>query len=285
MPYWLLKHLPLFGYVCPKCRKEVKKNSHECPHCGEKYPLTLKIPPTFLKDPKKLEAYVHKHVFPRISEFERSYLTNYFTILLSDDFASGDFSVWTYVTGSPSIVTSPVNSSPYAMSFSTSGNNNLMKNNMASNPIYVRAYFLFTTLPTIGTFENIIQLADALYGNIATAYLTNNGGEQRLGLQPSYTEYPITLSLTTWHCIELKYFQSLTVGAETLYLDGIPIIVLENQAFSGIVEYVYLGATSGPGWVGTQYVDDVVIADTLIGPKVTTKKGTITIHAKLAGII
>ena len=37
LPSLLLKLLPMWDYVCPKCQESVPKNSHECPHCGESY--------------------------------------------------------------------------------------------------------------------------------------------------------------------------------------------------------------------------------------------------------
>lgn len=83
IPNFLKRYLPLWTHICPKCRKEVKANSHECPYCGEKYPLTLKVPFAGLHDAKKLEAYVHKHIFPRVSAFERHYLTRFFTTFLT----------------------------------------------------------------------------------------------------------------------------------------------------------------------------------------------------------
>jgi DNA-directed RNA polymerase subunit RPC12/RpoP len=60
IPYWLFRLPSMWDYLCPKCKKEVKKNSHRCPHCGERFPLAVRVPPIFLKDPKSLEEYVHK---------------------------------------------------------------------------------------------------------------------------------------------------------------------------------------------------------------------------------
>jgi hypothetical protein len=82
-PLWLLRLLPMWEYICPKCRKTVKANSHHCPHCGERFPQAIRIPPTILKDAKKLEDYVRKNVFPRISKFQRNCLARCF--VKSDD--------------------------------------------------------------------------------------------------------------------------------------------------------------------------------------------------------
>ena len=80
---WLLRFLPMWEYICPKCRKTVKANSHHCPHCGERFPQAIRIPPTMLKDVKKLEYYVRRDVMPRISKFQRNCLARCF--VKSDD--------------------------------------------------------------------------------------------------------------------------------------------------------------------------------------------------------
>jgi DNA-directed RNA polymerase subunit RPC12/RpoP len=81
----MLKQLPLFDYICPKCKREVKEKSHKCPYCGENYGVPLRVPPKVLKDPKALEEYVHKHILPKISASQRAYLTQFFTIIFSDE--------------------------------------------------------------------------------------------------------------------------------------------------------------------------------------------------------
>src|SRR3989337_3644689 len=118
IPYWLLPMLPMWEYICPKCRKGVKQSAHQCTHCSEKFPLAIRVPPSFLKDPKKLEAYVHKHIFPRVSEFERNYLTKFFTEYFNNGFEEGDFSAWTSVNdsgGRLSVQGTTVHHGSYAM--------------------------------------------------------------------------------------------------------------------------------------------------------------------------
>ncbi|HEX68708.1 MAG TPA: hypothetical protein ENG10_00220, partial [Candidatus Bathyarchaeota archaeon] len=118
LPTFLFRLLPLWSYICPRCRREVKCNSHKCPYCGEKYGKPLKVPPRFLKNQKALEEYVHKYIFPRISAKQREYLAQFFTTLFEDGFESGDFSAWTdtYTEGSPtvSVVSNPVHQGSYA---------------------------------------------------------------------------------------------------------------------------------------------------------------------------
>ena len=75
-------------HICPKCKNIVKRKTHECSYCGEKYPFAVKVPLYLLKDIKNgiateaLHYYVHTYIFPHLSEIERLYLTQYFTIVL-----------------------------------------------------------------------------------------------------------------------------------------------------------------------------------------------------------
>jgi hypothetical protein len=102
IPYWLLRLLPMWDYICPKCRREVKRKSRKCPYCGENYGIPLRVPPQVLKDPKTLEDYVHKHIFPKISASERKYLTQFFTVeeVYTNSFDS-TYVAWTEFGASP----------------------------------------------------------------------------------------------------------------------------------------------------------------------------------------
>ena len=79
IPCLASKALPYFTFICPKCKKEVKSNSHQCPRCNEKYPLVLT---GSLKgfNTEALGLYVHEKIFPRITEAQRQYLKQYFTV-------------------------------------------------------------------------------------------------------------------------------------------------------------------------------------------------------------
>jgi hypothetical protein len=74
-------------HICPRCKKQVKRKSRECPYCGEKYPFAVKVPLGLVdnldsyKGKAALGNYVHAHYFSRVSESVRLYLQRYFTIL------------------------------------------------------------------------------------------------------------------------------------------------------------------------------------------------------------
>ena len=254
----------MWQFICPKCKGEVKKNSHECPHCGERFPLAIRVPPSFLKDPKKLEAYVHKHVFPRVSEFERNYLTKYFTILFQDGFESGNFSAWTSITGTPTVVTSPVHHGTYAMKRDAGETEYATKNLGASyNNVWIRLYWQTTGIPTINYYANTMIGATA----ITLRYNTMTGAgtrEWELLIDGGYAGTWVNeVTIDTWHCIEVEFDNVDDV--HRLYVDGVQRIAY-TVATASTVSVVNVGHTAG-NWGFNVFIDCVVVADAYIGPE------------------
>jgi DNA-directed RNA polymerase subunit RPC12/RpoP len=301
VPYWLLRLLPMWEYICPKCRNEVKKNSHRCLHCGERFPLAIRVPPSFLKDPKKLEAYVHKHVFPRVSEFERNYLTQYFTTLFSDGFESNDFSAWTGTTtgngGTIAVQSSTKHHGSYASRAYQGGVGAwavAYKNfGTTYSTMYARAYLQFSGTPASGArldiYPTIFEGASAAHV-LAGAQLYNNAGTLNWSLQyrTNATETNYAYSTTpsiqanTWYCIEARFTSGNGNGQVSLYIDGTLIINvtgLTNNAYNaGRVE---VGAYCGNANTGIYvYHDCVVVADAYIGTEGTLQ--TVTDSLSLA---
>lgn len=288
----------MWEYICPKCRKEVKKNSHECPHCGEKYPLAIRVPPTFLSNPKKLEAYVHKHVFPRISEFERNYLKTFFTEYFSDDFESGTLLTtdvpagkWTAGENYPAIVTSPVHHGTYAVQLHSGWAANLRYVfPSTNNETFLRYYVQFDALPVSGETLELGGLTDD--GDIhALASIVNTGGIIRWNLYSVTDSYAyvfeevpdITPTANQWHCIGI-WFKQYTLNGAKLWIDGVlgltTVYTTIDKSNYQIRLYVYSPTSD----ILVTY-DCVIAGDVYYGPETNVRKGTIAIHAKLAGII
>jgi hypothetical protein len=283
IPFLLEKYLPIWEYICPKCRKEVKANSRECPHCGEKYPLVLKIPPRFLKDPKKLEAYVHQNIFPRVDQKQRDYLTQYFTVLFSDVFESGDFSAWTSSGidssgGICEVISSPVKSGSYAAHIghtSGQGYGFLTKTLQATtDPAYFRYYVNFVNLPTTGNFT-ISRMWNSTYGAVyaRNVSISPNGTNFDISFGGSYGSGVSTqsLSINTWYCFECSCSDGTHAndGFVKFWLDGNLIINETGLLFVGInaidnfqfrVGYIGAGDTNCEA-----YFDCVVVSDAPIG--------------------
>jgi hypothetical protein len=165
LPNWLLKLLPMWDYICPRCRGEVKANSHQCPSCGERFTFPLKVPPRCLKSKEELERYVHEKVFPRVSAWQREYLAQFFTIIFQDGFESGDYSAWSSTTvsgnGTLTINSSIVHHGVYSSKSSWSAGGDLAyatKTFANTSVLYVREYVLLQDLPQTGTLTRFLTI-------------------------------------------------------------------------------------------------------------------------------
>jgi len=283
IPYWLSRLLPVWTYICPKCRKEVKANSHKCPHCGEKYPLAVRVPPSFLKDPKKLEAYVHKHVFPRISKFERAYLEQFFTIIFIDGWEnSGGTSVtdngaWTNADGSPTVTGAVVHSGKWAMQTNAVVEADVRKDIGSTHPnVNFRTYFYVATISDNFSDFNVLALFDTSVNLYATAAFYNVNGSLHwafTSISTAFADTGVAISLNIWHYAEIScQGHSASNGVATLYFDGNQIKKNINQAMPNNIEWGYVGIVSAAAATikPLYYWDDCEIADTYIGALPTT---------------
>jgi hypothetical protein len=313
IPYWLLKQLPLFDHICPKCKREVKQKSHKCSYCGENYGVPLRVPPKVLKDAKALEDYVHTKVFPKVSASQREYLAQFFTELFSDGFESGDFSAWTGtstgsgagISGTMSVQSTIKHHGTYAAKSYLPENSDAWatcyKNFATSYSImYARAYIQFDALPSSGQHRQIspcIMDVNAAY-HLSSVFLFNDNGNYKWELR--YKTNTVneniansaaeTINANQWYCIE-SYFKGANdgTGEVKLWVDGVlKISVTGLNNGNVLAERLETG-----GWQNGSvypavniYIDCVVVADTYIGPEVPPKpKGSIVVHAKLAGVI
>jgi DNA-directed RNA polymerase subunit RPC12/RpoP len=282
IPYWLLKQLPMWDYICPRCRREVDKNSHKCPYCGERFPFPLRVPPRYLKDKKALEDYVHKHVLPKVSAWQREYLAQYFTTIFSDGFESGDFSAWTGTTtggtNTATVVDTWAHHGTYSAKFvMATGTYNCYayETITAQNLVYTRIYVKITS-KSLGTslFTFLLGVYDTagggvrafigVYSDRMNLYLRYNGA--------NYATSSTTLSLNTVYCLEIMYKRGTTDGEVHVYLDGSEVNDLAKTGLSS--DYSANQIRVGSGIAGqsspavlTDYVDCVVVADTYIGPE------------------
>jgi DNA-directed RNA polymerase subunit RPC12/RpoP len=284
----------MWEYICPKCRKTVKKNSHKCPHCGERFPLAIRVPPTFLKDPEKLEEYVHKHIFPRVSAFERNYLTKYFTEYFNDGFESGDLSAWTGKTEDTGDTVSVVSTDPHHGTYHAScytddtgwwGEADFYKIfGSAYSELYSRAYFKFKTqlMQDNGYNTLIFALRNSLaypynflvfgYTKDASGYYWHMEGQ---GFSDQ-TSSLISLSVDTWYCIEVRVKVAQgedSSGIVSAWVDDDQIFNvtgLDNEIGSDDINEILLGfyqTRNSMSYEQLVYVDCVVVADAYIGPE------------------
>ena len=287
VPYWLLRLLPMWDYICPRCRREVHKNSHKCPYCGEHYGFPLRVPPRCLKDNKALEEYVHKHVFPKVSAWQREYLAQYFTTLFSDGFESGDFSAWTSTgaagTGSSVAVTTD---QPHTGTYSAKmvcaayGYARAIKDLGTDYPtVYTRIYVRFDSLAAATPVDCFLEGAErASSTTLYDLYISATTLRLRRFIPSQVdTDYSHSFSANTWYCIEVKYLKDAVNGEYRVYLDGTEVITvtgLDTSARSmGEIKVGWLYTEA----LRTQWVDCVVVADTYIGPEGGTQTKTYTV--------
>ena len=283
LPTFLFHLLPLWSYICPRCRQEVKRNSHKCPYCGEKYGKPLKVPPRFLKSKEALEEYVHKHIFPRVSAKQREYLAQFFTTIFQDGFESGDFSAWdgTYNTSGASL--SPETANPHHGSYharlTTTGANlyetAYVYKSLNEQPIvYCRAYFYFHSLsndrgPTCIVLRGDtyplaycrLKAGSSLQSHWTLGY-RNNGAEESVSTTDGFP------SENSWVCVELYVKVGSGDGEAKLYINRTEILSatgLTNNDKGNVDKVEVGGLEIGYNPTITIDFDCVVVADTYIG--------------------
>ena len=278
LPALLLRFLPLWSYICPRCRREVKRNSHKCPYCGEKYGKQLKVPPLFLKNKEALEKYVHEKIFPRISVKQREYLAQFFTTIFEDGFESGDFSAWTGTSTSAGetaeVVTTDPHHGSYHAKFVCDGSSNgeyaYVYKTVSETVLYTRAYFkILTSLPASGKYYRLIQYRTDGHSNFANLGIVNSAGTiyWQIDCFAGTDRYQYDIQLNTWYCLEFYAKVNTASGELKGYINGEELLSLTAD-FSGdtVINRVEVGERYSNGQTAhTIYVDCVVVADTYIG--------------------
>jgi hypothetical protein len=238
----------MWDYVCPKCRKEVPKKTSKCPHCHEKYGVPLKVPLHILRNlgtlegKKELEEYVHKHVFPRISQFQRDYLTQFFTVIFSNSFEEGNLSAWTtqwaFGTGVTFTASQDVaydgKWSGKAAGPKTNGDYAYtVKTFTAGSAYYTRFYINFNTLLN----QNANRWLGGFANNAKGEWLgvvVRNESTSKWGVRndPGATAYmesgTTTVTAGVWYCVELYEKISTSAGALTLWVNGVQKVTQTN---------------------------------------------------------
>lgn len=274
IPYWLFRLLPMWGFLCPRCRQEVKKNSHQCPHCGEKFPFPLRVPPMILKDKKIFEEYVHREIFPKVSASQREYLTQFFTVIFTDGFETGDFSKWDSIVGSPEI-SSTSKTGIYSMKMDAS-QEYVTKNFTGMNEVYWRWYVRYDVMPdSDGDYMRYCGLegSGGVPTRIVNVELINQTGNMKICLGenfPSSVVYSDTITIGTgeWHCIEIRFKKDINGGYQ-VWFDGVLVLsdMGKDTSAAGAADELRLGYGVDSGGPYTLYIDSVTISDTYIGPE------------------
>jgi hypothetical protein len=292
LPFWLLRLLPMWDYLCPKCRSKVKQKSHKCPYCGENYGIPLRVPPEVLKDKKALSDYVHKHIFPKVSQAHRDYLAQFFTEIFSDGFESGNFNAWTGTTGTISVETTDPHLGTYHAQHTSSSQNSVSEcYKSISNQVeaYMRLYLKFPTVFT-GTsadgWETGPRLTTAgIVG--AQAKCKYDGSNYYWGVEvyessgwQTYWGSAFTL-LSKYYCIELYFKVGQSDGAVALWVDEVQQVSQSGLDTNDYGDYITnardrIQRRTGSDAASLVYTDCVVVADAYIGPEAEVTVKTVT---------
>jgi hypothetical protein len=282
IPLWLLKLLPMWSFLCPKCKREVKQKSRRCPYCNENYGIPLRVPPRVLKDKKALEGYVHQHIFPRVSASQREYLTQFFTVLFSDGFEAGDFTAWTGVYDTAGCTSTVEGLHPHHGSHNgkftgnSEGTAGAYKTLTAAAIVCLRAYTQITAMPVSGGSALLVlhQIDETTNGggassDYACAAIQLSGGSLYWATFVRASLYLESVAsnpqINTWYCVEL--LRDKTNQKVTLWVDGVQKVAVTGLSLAGNAQEVAVGINyenfSSPA-ASTAYVDCVVVADTRV---------------------
>jgi hypothetical protein len=268
--------------------KHFFSDSLTCPICGKP-----RIPPDW-------SFYVHNILLPKLSPAEREEWLKYFTTIFQSGFESGSFTDdgWTGTTTSGSGTITVVSEQAHHGTYSAksykpnSTSSGYVYKDITSSPIVYSRFYLYVSswTATTGHFDaifavrNVVPLtAFMLMLKESTRYLYiryESGGSNY------YVQSSTTVPLNTWVCLEVKYDK--TNGEYRVYKDGSEVTDLTQtgKTISYNAGSVQFGFRYFDTAYGTAYFDCVVVADTYIGPEVPPKpKGSIVVHAKLAGVI
>jgi hypothetical protein len=276
----------MWDYVCPRCKLDVPKKSHTCPHCQENYGMPLRVPPKILKDAKALSEYVHKVVMPKVSPEMRMYLTQFFTELFSDGFESGNFDAWDGTIGSPSVQDTTKYSGTYALSATSAG--------------AWAKYIAYKDIASQATFHarayiNVSDMPDGYCMLFLGTWTGYGDPEIWVGIKKSGSNYYWTINHIngagefnsasdigdvsgTWICLEFAAVMSDTVGELQVWVNGVNVINQTglNTGTDGIIRLDAGVCTWDSDQVATVYIDDVVVADAYIGPESEAALKTVT---------
>jgi len=245
---WLLRKLPNYTYICPECKRGTYEKLGACPHCGYAYQIPhekLRVPPELYKNTeegkKELHDYVHKYIFPQLTAIERLYLIQYFTILFSDGFESGDFTAWdstSSAAGTLAVTQDVPHHGDDVAKFTSDGigwgGHGRVHKTIAGDEdvIYAKYHVRFDTLITGDDREYIfIDLDSPETIEIARAKLRREAGPVYFWRATcdgiDYDSANFVPTVDTWYCVELAIEVDNVAGWVKLYVDTVLKI---NQA-------------------------------------------------------
>jgi DNA-directed RNA polymerase subunit RPC12/RpoP len=292
---WLLglwRSLLMWDYICPKCKEQVERNNHKCPHCGEQFGIALRVPPKMWKDPKALEKYVHEKVFPRVSAWQQLYLAQYFTTIFAHGFEGGNFGndpetgyAWDGTDnsgGTPTVSTNYPHHGTYSARFQQTTTQEGLRvscyKDIGSQPniLVMRQYVYFSSFGNTpsGGYIIVLNLEDINRYGRSYVFAYNDSSTWKWALNHAgdgwlYHVSSSTVALNTWYCVEEKYDNAN--HEIILKINATAVVDLTNQTTYNDLRNIASGTEyTGPNSDGADfYVDCVKVADIDVGPDST----------------
>ena len=219
-------------------------------------------------------------------------------IVFSEDFDTGYFSQWDELNTKGGYSTNEITVSDGAAHAGSYGiechirperTNNifLAKNNVTEfNDVFTRFYFKLSsdfTIPAENGNIQLMRLTDSDGDFVAGVYISstntapyiyvlcsdNTGQRVMLPCSISYTPGIISISLDTWHCVDVRTRANAGKGGTELWVDGVRKGCISNRFTDGKgVRNLYIGVPdiSSRGISGYVYIDDITVSDSYLRP-------------------
>jgi hypothetical protein len=206
------------------------------------------------------------------------------TQFFSDGFESGDFSAWTGINGSPSLVSSPAHQGTNTMEITVKGAY-IYKNITGISTVHVRVYWRLNGEIAAGSGSSqriaLMHLRPGANGYIV--YVRNEGGLLQWGIRSLFgTTFWVwstqqTPVIGTWYCVELAVVLNAGAGSATLYVNGSELTDITRSGLNntGTITTVRVGQEDSYGNNYTAHWDDVVFSDSYIGPEADSTLQTV----------
>lgn len=287
LPKDVLDLFPKWSYQCPNCGKQYNEIVQACVQCGVAYEESKwRVPPAFLKNYEAMSDYAHNVLAPKLTQKQRKRLFEYFTELFSDDFASGNFNLWTSsATDVGSSTLTPSSDTAHDGTYSCKHSIGAFEDDVyilkevgTQSVLFFRNYVKITNWTGyLSSRYHLIMNVYSEYGNhIASVGIGGTTRFLKLLYRDGSTWYSVdsstTLDLDTWYCLELEVDQ--VEEAYRVFLDGEEVsdITQNSTVASWTPDRISVGQqTYGLGTAenteATIYTDCVVVADTYVGPE------------------
>ena len=224
------------------------------------------------------------------------------TIIFEEDFETGDFSKWSSqkVTASETIIISSVSpfKGNYHLDAETSGlalgeQSYVQKDFLGLTECFVRFYIKITkNLPVPNTYYNVCTLRSSLVSGGSLAWLhavaDSAGVRWRFSWADSLGSHGVgtgvNIQLDTWYCIEIHLKVGATDGICEIWINGVRVAytTLINNSTIGLINHLQIGERWSTGPTHGTYIDNVIVADTYIGPELIPV--TVTMLDSIGGV-